>query len=75
MRPGQTHSIRQKRAVGRQHEPTGKTWARPSPARTPDHHRRFDARRSVAALVSPGHSDPAARAQSCLTLTGHRPVV
>ena len=31
--------------------------------------------RAVAALVSPGHSGPAARAQSCLTRAGHRPVV
>ena len=42
---------------------------------TPDHHRRLGARRAVAALVSPGHSGPAARAPSCLTRAGHRPVV
>ena len=44
------------------------------PQATPDHHRRLGARRAVAALVSPGHSGPAARAQSCLTRAGHRPV-
>jgi hypothetical protein len=42
---------------------------------TPDHHRRFSACRAVAALVSPGHSGPAARVPSCLTRSGHRPVV
>ena len=38
-------------------------------------HRRLGARRAVTALVSPGHSGPAARARSCLTRVGHRPVV
>ena len=36
---------------------------------------QLGARRAVAALVSPGHSGPAARAPSCLTRAGHRPVV
>ena len=40
-----------------------------------DHERRLGARRAVAALVSPGHSGPAARVPSCLTRAGHRPVV
>ena len=38
-------------------------------------HRRLGARRAVAALVSPGHSGPAARVPSCLTRACHRPVV
>ena len=45
------------------------------PQATPGHHRRLGAPPGVAALVSPGHSGPAARAQSCLTRVCHRPVV
>jgi len=46
------------------------------PQAMPGHHRRFAVDQTMAALgVSPGHSSPAARAQSCLTRAGHRPVV
>ena len=65
--------------------PTGRSGGstsrqeRPGPGHrrqaTPDHHRGLGARRALAALISPGHSGPAAQVPSCLTRAGHRPVV
>src|SRR5271157_284171 len=64
------------RAVRRQHEPAGRPSVDHRPqVTTPDHHRRLGARRAVAALVSPGHSGPAARAQCSLTRANHRGVM
>jgi hypothetical protein len=46
------------------------------PRAMPGHHPRLGVDQTMAALgVSPGHSNPAARAQSCLTRAGHRPAV
>ena len=69
---GSTHT--QKRTVRRQHEPAGRVGLGHRPQATPDHHRKLGV--GLWRLrVSPGHSGPAARAQSCLTRAGHRPVV
>ena len=68
------HSHRQKRTVRRQHEPTGRLGLDHRPQATPDHHRKLGV--GLWRLrVSPSHSGPAARAQSCLTRAGHRPVM
>ena len=65
---------RQKRTVRRQHEPTGRLGLDHHPQVTPDHHRELGVGR-WRLRVSPGHSGPAARAPSCLTRAGYRPVV
>ena len=72
--PAHHRHNRQKRAVRRQHEPTGRPGPGHRPQATPDQHRRLGACRAVAALVSPGHSGPAAQVPSCLTRAGHRRV-
>ena len=64
----------QKRTVRRQHEPTAKSWPRSSSAsnaRSPPQAWCL----AVAAPLITRSLGPAARAQSCLTRAGHRPVV